>query len=109
MGLVLQRKVGQAIVIGDSVTVRVAEFRGSHCVALDVIAPKHVRVDREEIRDIRDERDGQDVARVANVVNRAAARVVNDVDARLGPLGRDTIASLTRDVALTITDALETM
>ena len=109
MGLVLQRRIGEAIVIGDSVTVRLKEFRGAHAIALDIDAPKNVRVDREEIRSLRDERDGQDESRVSNAVRRAAEQVLNDVEARLGTIGRDTRASLVRDVALTITDCLEVL
>jgi carbon storage regulator len=46
--LILTRKVGEMIRIGDSVTVRVLEVRGSQ-VRLGVDAPADVRIFREEV------------------------------------------------------------
>jgi carbon storage regulator len=46
--LVLTRKIGERIRIGDTVTVRVLEVRGSQ-VRLGVEAPPEVRIYREEI------------------------------------------------------------
>lgn len=46
--LVLTRKIGEQIRIGDTVTVRVLEVRGSQ-VRLGVDAPADVRIFREEI------------------------------------------------------------
>ena len=46
--LILTRKVGEIIRIGDSVTVRVLEVRGSQ-VRLGVDAPAEVRIFREEV------------------------------------------------------------
>ena len=46
--LVLTRKIGEQIRIGDTVTVRVLEVRGSQ-VRLGVEAPADVRIYREEI------------------------------------------------------------
>ena len=46
--LVLTRKIGEQIRIGDNVTVRVLEVRGSQ-VRLGVDAPADVRIFREEI------------------------------------------------------------
>jgi carbon storage regulator len=46
--LVLTRKIGERIRIGDTVTVRVLEVRGSQ-VRLGVEAPADVRIYREEI------------------------------------------------------------
>jgi cytosine deaminase len=48
--LVLARHRGQSVFIGDDVTVTVAEIRGDK-VRLGISAPKHIRVDREEIYD----------------------------------------------------------
>jgi carbon storage regulator len=48
--LVLSRKVGEEIVIGDSVRVLVVEIRGNR-VRLGVAAPDNVAVDRQEVRD----------------------------------------------------------
>jgi carbon storage regulator len=46
--LVLTRKIGERIRIGDTITVRVLEVRGSQ-VRLGVEAPADVRIFREEI------------------------------------------------------------
>ncbi|MEW6501085.1 MAG: carbon storage regulator CsrA [Thermodesulfobacteriota bacterium] len=46
--LVLARKVGEAIAIGDGITVRVLEIKGGQ-VKLGVEAPVDVAVHREEI------------------------------------------------------------
>jgi carbon storage regulator len=46
--LVLSRKRGQSINIGDDIYVTVVAVRGD-CVQLGVSAPKHVSVDRQEV------------------------------------------------------------
>ncbi|RYG43133.1 carbon storage regulator [bacterium] len=46
--LVLTRKLGQSIIIGDEVEVVVLEVRGEQ-VRLGIRAPKHVSVHRKEI------------------------------------------------------------
>jgi len=46
--LVLTRKLGEVIRVGDAVTVRVLEVRG-HQVRLGVEAPADVRIYREEV------------------------------------------------------------
>lgn len=53
--LILTRRVGETLMIGDEVTVTVLGVKG-HQVRLGVNAPKHVAVHREEIyRRIADE------------------------------------------------------
>ena len=47
--LVLSRKVGDVIYIGEEVTIEVVEIRTDK-VRLGIDAPKHVRVDRHEVR-----------------------------------------------------------
>ena len=47
--LVLQRKVGEEIEIGDGIRVVVLEFRGGNKVRLGVVAPADVIVDRREV------------------------------------------------------------
>lgn len=46
--LVLSRKVGERITIGDGVVVEVVEVRGRH-VRLGIVAPEDVRIWREEV------------------------------------------------------------
>jgi carbon storage regulator len=46
--LILSRKVGQTIVIGDGICVTVGAIRGN-CVRLGVSAYEHVSVDRQEV------------------------------------------------------------
>lgn len=48
--LILTRKKGQAILIGDDITITVLDTEGSH-IRLGITAPKNVAVDREEIRE----------------------------------------------------------
>jgi carbon storage regulator len=49
MGLVLTRRVGEKVMIGKDVVVTVIECR-SNQAKLDIVAPPHIEVDREEIR-----------------------------------------------------------
>ncbi len=58
--LILTRRVGETLIIGDEVSVTVLGVRGSQ-VRLGVNAPKDVSVHREEIYErIKKEREGQD-------------------------------------------------
>ena len=58
--LILTRKVGETLVIGDEVTVTVLGVRGNQ-VRIGVNAPKDVAVHREEIyQRIQNEKDGDD-------------------------------------------------
>lgn len=57
--LILSRRVGETLMIGDDVTVTVLGVKGNQ-VRIGVNAPKDMRVDREEIRDrINREKSGQ--------------------------------------------------
>ncbi|HLK11916.1 MAG TPA: carbon storage regulator CsrA [Candidatus Binatia bacterium] len=56
--LILTRKLGEVIRMGDSVTVRVLEVKGNQ-VRLGIEAPAEVRIYREEVyRAIRRENEG---------------------------------------------------
>ncbi len=46
--LILGRKLGEAIVVGGNVTVRVLEVHGER-IKLGIEGPKNVKVDREEV------------------------------------------------------------
>ena len=46
--LILTRKVGEAIVIGDNVTVKLLEMKGGQ-VKLGVEAPDNITINREEV------------------------------------------------------------
>lgn len=51
--LVLTRKVGERILIGDDITIELVEIRKAGkaaTVRLGITAPKEIRVDREEVR-----------------------------------------------------------
>lgn len=51
--LILGRKTGESICIGNDVTVTVVESKSGH-VKLGVTAPEQIRVDRKEIKELRD-------------------------------------------------------
>lgn len=51
--LVLKRKLGESIQIGDDVTIVVTEIR-SDGVKLGIVAPKSVAVDRTEVRNAKE-------------------------------------------------------
>lgn len=46
--LILTRKTGETIRIGDSVAITVLEVKG-HQIRLGIDAPRHIAVDREEV------------------------------------------------------------
>jgi carbon storage regulator len=74
--LVLSRRVGESIVIGDDVVVTVLEVRGD-VVRVGVDAPRHVQVRRQELLEALEE------------TNRAAASPAPDAVAKLSRLVQD--------------------
>lgn len=48
--LILTRRPGERVMIGDEIIVEVLGVKGN-CVRIGFIAPKDMRVDREEIRE----------------------------------------------------------
>jgi carbon storage regulator len=67
--LVLSRKVGESLIIGNNITVTVVEFRGDQ-VRLGVDAPRSIQVYREEL-----------YAEVSRQNREAAAVGVDDLEA----------------------------
>ena len=60
--LILTRRVGESVIIGDNITLTVLGVRG-HQVRLGVDAPKEVSVHREEIyQRIQKEKNGDDIS-----------------------------------------------
>lgn len=49
MGLCLERKIGERILIGDDIEVRLVSVRGK-TAKISIEAPRGVRIDREEVR-----------------------------------------------------------
>ena len=54
--LIVTRKVGEKVIIGDDIVVTFVEKRPGGLVVLGVDAPPEVRVDREEVRQRREEK-----------------------------------------------------
>lgn len=48
MALILTRRIGETLMVGDDITVTVLSIKGNQ-VRLGVNAPKHIAVHREEI------------------------------------------------------------
>lgn len=46
--LILTRKVNQAIMVGDDITVVITQIKGSQ-VRIGILAPDHLEINREEI------------------------------------------------------------
>ena len=70
--LVLTRKLGEVIRVGDTVTVRVLEVKGNH-VRLGVDAPSDVRIYREEVYRAICRESGQAVPEDADAAGAGAA------------------------------------
>jgi carbon storage regulator len=57
--LILERKSGEQICIGDDCVITLLEVVGPNRVRLGIVAPRTVRVDRAEIRAAKDAADRQ--------------------------------------------------
>ena len=79
--LILTRRVGETLMIGDEVTVTVLGVKGNQ-VRVGVNAPKDVAVHREEIYErIKREQSGEPAEAKAGVEGRAASReLAEEVD-----------------------------
>lgn len=78
--LVLSRKVGQEILIGDNVRITITKVSGNR-VTLGVDAPEHIRILRGELEPIVTsfEVKGEDVVSKADVLSQTVALVDNMV------------------------------
>ena len=59
--LILTRKIGEAVIIGDDITIRILEVQGNQ-IRLGIIAPREISVHREEIyQRIQSKKDDDDI------------------------------------------------
>lgn len=78
--LVLSRKVGQEILIGDNVRITITKVSGNR-VTLGVDAPEHIRILRGELEPIATSfEDKEDVTSKADVLSQTVAMVDNMVN-----------------------------
>ena len=72
--LILTRRVGETVMIGDEVTITVLGVKGNQ-VRVGINAPKHVAVHREEIyeRIKREQHPTEDLTETAKTANYAPA------------------------------------
>ena len=66
--LVLTRRVGQEIVIGEDIRITLLEIRGQQ-VRVGIAAPPSIRVDREEVQVRRQEEAARGISRQPVLVN----------------------------------------
>ena len=78
--LILSRKVGEKIAIGDDVTIVVNRISGNR-VALGIHAPKHVRVVRGELERFADELEDDQEERSPVPAGPIATLVLDDTTA----------------------------
>jgi carbon storage regulator len=71
--LVLTRKVGQEIIIGDTIRITVTQIKGDH-VRIGIDAPDEVPVDRQEVHERR--REFAELAGIQDTEANAHPRVV---------------------------------
>jgi carbon storage regulator len=79
--LVLTRKVGQTVVIGDDVQVTVMEVRGDK-VRLGIVAPRHVSVHRQEVHEAIHGREYTE-AWITVPAQSTDSRLIEEIDRRL--------------------------
>lgn len=90
--LTLTRNVGETIIIGDNITVTVAEVRGN-TVRLSFDAPREIKILREEVH--------QRIAQAELI----AAQVAKDAVAAITAMGSPNVAALTATLTATTDDS----
>jgi carbon storage regulator len=79
--LVLTRKVGETVVLGDGIQVTVVEIRGDK-VRLGIVAPRHVPIHRQEVYEAVHGRDYTEVW-ITVPADSTDSRLIEEIDRRL--------------------------
>jgi len=74
--LILTRKVGQAIIIGEGIEIKILEIVDGQ-IKLGITAPKHISVLRKELVEIKDEN-----LKAASVNKEALSKIENFIKKR---------------------------
>ena len=90
--LVLTRKAGEQIIIGDNIKLTVVSL-GNGRVKIGITAPKDVKIDREEIHDKKQADESQeDAPQVVNGLHNRIADKFRGEEGSVKPVARSPIA-----------------
>ena len=89
--LILTRKLGESITIGDEIKITVVDFQGKQ-IKLGIIAPKHIKVHREEIFE-KIQEENKKAAKVSKQALMEAAQKLKRSEKKADKIDNDTSSS----------------